>query len=148
MSINYLDRANFDDNKSLIRLVVLFGLGLLVAGSLTFFMHVLIESSEQDLDESGRANMLDFVRVKKDESSQRKEVKPKRPELNKPPPAPPLCSTSGSVSGAATKTRQTALTTRPPNGATPLRIILMATMTPPLPLDSAASKQTNRWNSK
>ncbi len=88
MSIHFLQEATITDKYSLLRFIILFGLGLLIAGGLTFFMHVLIESSQKELDQTGRANLLDFVRVKRDEASQKKDVKPKRPELEKPPEAP------------------------------------------------------------
>lgn len=64
-------------------------LGVLVAGGLTYFMHILIASSQQSLDTSPRANLLDFVRVKKNETSTVKRSKPNRPQINDAPPAPP-----------------------------------------------------------
>lgn len=68
--------------------------GITVAGALTLFMHVLIEFSQHELDESTKANFLDFVRVKREESSQRKKPKPKRPETKQAPPAPPTPQTN------------------------------------------------------
>lgn len=67
--------------------------GIAVAGALTLFMHILIEFSQHELDESAKANFLDFVRVKREESSQRKKPKPKRPETKQAPPAPPTPQT-------------------------------------------------------
>ncbi len=63
--------------------------GIIIAGCLTLFMYILIESTEQRLDESNRMHMLDFVRIKRDEASQRKQRKPERPLTTKAPPAPP-----------------------------------------------------------
>ena len=63
--------------------------GIIIAGLLTLFMYILIESTEQRLDESKRMQMLDFVRIKRDETSQRKQRKPERPLTADTPPAPP-----------------------------------------------------------
>jgi len=72
-----------------IRLLIAAGVGVVVAGLLTLFMHVLIEFSQQELVDTPRANMLDFVRVKREESSQRKKPRPQRPKTQEAPPAPP-----------------------------------------------------------
>lgn len=71
------------------RVVLTTIVGITVAGALTLFMHVLIEFSQHELNESTRASFLDFVRVKREENSQRKKNKPKRPETKQQPPAPP-----------------------------------------------------------
>lgn len=68
--------------------------GIAIAGLLTLFMHILIEYSQQELDKSTRANFLDFVRVKREESSQRKKPKPQRPKTEDAPPAPPTPQTN------------------------------------------------------
>jgi protein TonB len=70
------------------RLLVVTLLGAACALLLTWFMHELIASSQQRLDESRRAHMVDFVRLKRDESSAAKERKPMRPTPAKAPPAP------------------------------------------------------------
>lgn len=72
-----------------VRLVIAAVAGLAIAGLLTLFMHVLIEFSQQELVQTPRANMLDFVRVKREESSQRKKPRPQRPQNQEAPPAPP-----------------------------------------------------------
>ena len=77
------------DRFHIVRLGVALLAGAAIAGGLTLFMHVLIAYSQHELDESGKANFLDFVRVKRDEVSERKVVKPQRPEQAKAPPAPP-----------------------------------------------------------
>ena len=73
-------------------------LGVAVAGGLTLFMHVLIEASHKELDESARIAMLDFVRVAREESSVKKQIKPTKPSMNNAPPAPPTPQTSESAS--------------------------------------------------
>lgn len=64
--------------------------GIFVAGLLTWFMYFLIQTGEQKLDESRRSYMLDFVRVKRDESSERKERVPEKAPIEKAPPAPDI----------------------------------------------------------
>lgn len=80
--------SELTDNTFLYRGVFTLVFGMLIALFLTWFMHALIESSQQELDESVRANLLDFVRVAREETSQRKKVKAQRPILDEAPPAP------------------------------------------------------------
>jgi len=89
MSSDILESAKLKEGQLLFRVVPLLLVGAVIAGALTYFMHVLIETSQQELDQSSRANLLDFVRVKRDETSQTKETKPQRPEVTEAPPAPP-----------------------------------------------------------
>ncbi len=70
------------------RLTAALFFGVVIAAGLTWFMHVLIESSHQELDQSIRASLLDFVRVERQETSQRKSVKPKRPQTQEAPASP------------------------------------------------------------
>lgn len=79
----------FNDHFFYVRLTITAIAGVVIAGLLTLFMHILIEFSQQELVQSSRANFLDFVRVKRDESSQAKKPKPKRPKTQAAPPAPP-----------------------------------------------------------
>jgi protein TonB len=57
---------------------------------LAWFMHYLIRSSDLGLGDATRVQMLDFVRVKREESAERKDRTPERPELNKSPDVPPM----------------------------------------------------------
>ena len=85
------------------RVVVTLISGIIVALFLTWFMYVLIQSSEQKLDDSKRVHMLDFVRLKREEASQRMEQKPERPKMDEAPPAPetPQDSTASDVDALA-----------------------------------------------
>lgn len=85
----YPDLNSIADNRFWWRLLLTSVAGIIVAGGLTLFMHALIEFSQHELDNSAKANFLDFVRVKRDETSRRKNVKPQRPETREAPPAPP-----------------------------------------------------------
>jgi protein TonB len=79
----------FNDHYFYVRLAIATVAGVAIAGLLTLFMHILIEFSQQELVQGTRANFLDFVRVKRDESSQAKKLKPQRPKTQAAPPAPP-----------------------------------------------------------
>ena len=70
------------------RVLLLSLLGVVCAASLTWFMHYLIESTHHELDKNPRMRLLDFVRLKREETSQAKEVKPQRPNIDEAPEAP------------------------------------------------------------
>ncbi|MFT6268024.1 MAG: protein TonB [Alphaproteobacteria bacterium] len=86
----------FNDGYFWVRLALTSVIGIVIAGALTLFMYVLIEASQQGLVESSRANILDFVRVQREESSQRKKPKPQRPQTQETPPASPTPQTDQS----------------------------------------------------
>ena len=85
----YRELNDLNDSRFALRVIFMMVGGVCVAGLLTLFMHTLIAFSQQELDESSRANFLDFVRVKREEVSQRKKPKPERPKTDQQPPAPP-----------------------------------------------------------
>lgn len=66
-------------------------IGLLVGFGVTLFlfwlMQYMIETADRSLDDGTRGSLVDFVRIERDESVQRRQLKPKKP----PPPedAPP-----------------------------------------------------------
>ncbi len=67
------------------------GVGIVVALAITlslfWLMQYLIATADRSLNEDTAGNLLEFVRIKRDESIQRRQLKPKKP----PPPlqAPP-----------------------------------------------------------
>ena len=67
--------------------VVIGGISALALG---WFMQYLISSSDLMLDDVSRVQMLDFVRVKREESVERKDRKPPKPKLEQTPEVPPL----------------------------------------------------------
>lgn len=73
----------------LIRPLAAFALAGSVALSLAWFMYFLTHSSEMRLSDADQVQMLDFVRLKREETLERKDRKPERPELNEIPDAPP-----------------------------------------------------------
>lgn len=66
-------------------------LGVIFGFAITLFlfwlMQYMIETADRSLDEGSRGSLLDFVRIQRDETIQRRQLKPKNP----PPPesAPP-----------------------------------------------------------
>jgi len=73
-----------------VRLFVGIVFGLAVTAALFWTMQYLIETADRELNEGGNSNLVDFVRLKRDESIQRRELKPKKPPPpDAPPPQPP-----------------------------------------------------------
>lgn len=92
------------------RRVLAFALaGILGAGVLTWFMYTLILTGDRTLDESGRAHMIDFVRIKREEASVRKDRRPERPDLQDQPPAPATPDLDSNSSGDTLNVSDTAL---------------------------------------
>ena len=62
-------------------------MAMAVTLSLFWLMQYLIETADRTLNDDGAGNLVDFVRVKRDEAIERRQLKPKKP----PPPesAPP-----------------------------------------------------------
>jgi protein TonB len=65
-------------------------LGAIATLALAWFMHYLIQSTDASLSDASRAHMLDFVRIKREESLERKDRTPERPQVNKSPEVPPM----------------------------------------------------------
>lgn len=70
-----------------------FLLGLVFATGITLSlfwgMQYLIVATDHNLDDASKGQLLDFVRVKREEIVERKKPKPKKPPLAKPAPPPP-----------------------------------------------------------
>ncbi len=92
MQLSYVKEKDtllrFEDSSYLLRIFITIFPGLVVAGFLTWFMYVLIQFSGNKLDESARVYILDFVRLDRQESSDRKERKLERPKTEQAPPMP------------------------------------------------------------
>jgi len=73
-----------------IRVVIGTVLGVVITAGLFWFMQYLIESADRQLNEDSAGHLIDFVRLKRDESIQRRQLKPKKPpQPDAPPPQPP-----------------------------------------------------------
>jgi protein TonB len=74
----------------LVRMVTGSILALTVTLSLFWLMQYLIATADRSLNEDASGTALDFVRVKRDESIQRRQLKPKKPpQPEAAPPQPP-----------------------------------------------------------
>ncbi|MCZ6773891.1 MAG: TonB family protein [Proteobacteria bacterium] len=81
--------ANLDGFFPL-RLAVGVMLGAVVTLSLFWIMQYLITSADRTLDTTKRGTLVDFVRIKRTETIQRRQIKPRKPPPPKtPPPQPP-----------------------------------------------------------
>lgn len=73
-------------SRSLIGVII----ALAVTLSLFWVMQYLIATGNSALNEDGAGNLVDFVRVKRDESVKQRQLKPKKPPPpDAPPPQPP-----------------------------------------------------------
>jgi protein TonB len=78
------------DPMMVVRLGAGLVLGAVVTLSLFWVMQYLITTADRSLDESKRGALVDFVRIKKNEVIERKQIKPKKPPPPEaPPPEPP-----------------------------------------------------------
>lgn len=64
--------------------------GVCVTAGLFWMMQYMIATADRTLNEGGTTNIVDFVRLQRDEDIQRRQRKPEKPpEPEKPPPEPP-----------------------------------------------------------
>jgi len=90
MAATILDSLTVSKTGNYIRLGLGAALGVVVTACLFWTMSYLIESADRSLDESGISNIVDFVRLKRDENVQRRQIKPEKPPPPEtPPPQPP-----------------------------------------------------------
>ena len=82
------DLETINDHHYSWRVLSVVLIGFVGAGFLTWFMYTLIHSSQQELDESSRAHIIEFVRLKRQEASASKDRRPDRPQVEEQPPAP------------------------------------------------------------
>ncbi len=90
MSATISDTLSIQKTGNFVRLVIGIVLGLVVTAALFWTMQYLIETADRELNEGTSGNLVDFVRLKRDESIQRRQLKPKKPPPpDAPPPQPP-----------------------------------------------------------
>lgn len=78
------------DPMMAVRLLIGLLLGAFVTLGLFWVMQYLIATADRSLDEAKRGALVDFVRVKKNEVIERKQIKPRKPPPpDAPPPEPP-----------------------------------------------------------
>jgi protein TonB len=71
---------------SIFRVIAGIVFGLAITTALFWVMQFMIETTDRQLDKAGSTNLVDFVRLKRDETVHRREVKPRKPP---PPQSPP-----------------------------------------------------------
>ena len=63
--------------------------GLVITMALFWVMPYMIETTDRQLDKTGSSTLVDFVRLKRDETVHRRELKPRKPpQPQSPPPLP------------------------------------------------------------
>ena len=90
MSVTINETLSLPKTGGAFRLLIGVVLGVCITAGLFWFMQYLIETADRELNEGGSTNLVDFVRLKRDESIQRRQLKPKKPPPpDAPPPQPP-----------------------------------------------------------
>jgi protein TonB len=90
MSSTINQRLTQNQAANLARLAIGLVMALAVTLSLFWLMQYLIETADRTLNDSGAGNLIDFVRVKRDESVKQRQKKPEKPPPpSAPPPQPP-----------------------------------------------------------
>jgi protein TonB len=90
MPATITDTLTTHRSGGLVRLLIGIVLGLVVTAALFWTMQYLIITADRELNEDNAGNLVDFVRLKRDESIQRRQLKPKKPPPpDAPPPQPP-----------------------------------------------------------
>ena len=74
--------------------------GIVMMLSLGWFMYFLVHNTDMRLSDSARTQLLDFVRMKRDETVERKERKPERPQPREMPDTPPTADATDADSSA------------------------------------------------
>jgi protein TonB len=90
MSATILESLTLRKTGDIIRLAIGLAIGLAVTAGLFWMMQYLIVTADRSLNDSGSGALVDFVRLKRDESVERRQLKPKKPPPPEaPPPQPP-----------------------------------------------------------
>jgi protein TonB len=90
MAATITETLTFQKSGNYVRLVIGILIGVVVTAALFWTMQYLIETADRELNEGGSTNLVDFVRLKRDESIERRQLKPKKPPPpDAPPPQPP-----------------------------------------------------------
>jgi len=90
MSATILETLSVSKTGNFVRIAFGIAIGVVVTAALFWFMQYLIETADRELNEGASGHLVDFVRLKRDESIQRRQLKPKKPPPpDAPPPQPP-----------------------------------------------------------
>ena len=90
MTATISETLSVHQSGNIVRLAIGVAVGVVVTAALFWFMQYLIETADRELNEGASGHLIDFVRLKRDESIQRRQLKPKKPPPpDAPPPQPP-----------------------------------------------------------
>jgi protein TonB len=90
MSATILESLSLNQSGNIVRLATGIVLGLVVTAGLFWMMQYLIDTADRELNEGAAGHLLDFVRLKRNEDIERRQLKPKKPPPpDTPPPQPP-----------------------------------------------------------
>ncbi len=90
MAATIASTLTISQSGNIIRLVIGLALGLAVTAGLFWTMQYLIDTADKRLNEGGSGHLVDFVRLKRNEEIQRRQLKPEKPPPPEaPPPQPP-----------------------------------------------------------
>ena len=90
MTATINDTLSVNKTTYAVRIVIGTVLGLVITAGLFWLMQYLIETADRGLNEDKSGHLIDFVRLKRDESIERRQLKPKKPPPpDSPPPQPP-----------------------------------------------------------
>jgi len=90
MSVTINQTLAQQQTGGLIRMVIGAVVALAVTLSLFWLMQYLIATADRSLNEDKAGHLLEFVRIKRDESIQRRQLKPEKPPVPEAaPPQPP-----------------------------------------------------------
>jgi protein TonB len=74
---------------SIYRVIAGIVVALTITAALFWMMPYMIETTDRQLDKAGSTNLVDFVRLRRDETIHRRELKPRKPlPPQSPPPLP------------------------------------------------------------
>lgn len=74
---------------TVLRLIAGIVIGLAITAALFWMMPYMIENTDRELDKTGSANLVDFVRLRRQETIHRRELKPAKPPVPQAPPPLP-----------------------------------------------------------
>lgn len=90
MATTISDSLQIGHSGNIVRLTIGLLFALFVTAGLFWTMQYLIETADKRLNEGGSGHLVDFVRLKRNEQIERRQVKPKKPPPpDAPPPQPP-----------------------------------------------------------
>jgi len=90
MSATILETLSVNKTGNIVRMLLGIMIGMMVTAGLFWFMQYLIATADRELNEGASGHLIDFVRLKRDESIERRQLKPKKPPPpDAPPPQPP-----------------------------------------------------------